>query len=138
MTSSGFGPGPSDHATHLSDDFSQRLEAGLRRADRRRSRGMALSRWRWRALIGLPLIVAGCWTAIPWTFGIGVRALIGFASYFTVVLSIAGRGDQAFLSYLGLDALPLVVNGLLLVGVVSWLSWASRPESKNHEGEARR
>lgn len=110
----------------LPTDFSSKLEERLRRADVERRRHSRVRRWRWMAVVGLPIVGAACWAALPWTFGAGARALIGFATYFTLMMAVAHRADSSFLSYLGIGALPAIIDGLLLVGVVSWLVWASR------------
>ena len=110
----------------LPNDFAARLESRLRVADAERSRNAKVRRWRWMAVVVLPLVGAACWAALPWTFGNGARALIGFATYFTLMMAVAHRADSSFLSYLGIGVLPVVIDLLLLVGVVSWLVWASR------------
>jgi hypothetical protein len=110
----------------LPSDFSARLEARLRAADVERSRHATVRRWRWMGIVGLPLVGAACWAALPWTFGTGARSLIGFATYFTLMMAVAHRADSSFLAYLGIGVLPVLIDALLLIGVVSWLVWASR------------
>lgn len=78
------------------------------------------------AVVGLPVVGAICWGVLPWTFGTGARSLIGFATYFTLMMAVAHRANSSFLSYLGIGVLPVLIDALLLVGVVSWLVWASR------------
>ena len=110
----------------LSPEFAQRLENGLQLAEGRRRRTQTLHRWRSAALIILPIVTAACWAALPWTFAIGLRSFIGFAGYLTLMLAIAGRVDATYLAFLGLGFLPMLIDILLFVGVVSWLIWASR------------
>lgn len=114
------------NGSSLPADFAVRLESRLGEADVRRSRNAAMRRWRWTAFVFLPLMSAACWAAIPWTFGIGARALIGLTSYLTLALAVADRINNGYLAYLGLGLLPAVIDILLLIGVVSWLAWASR------------
>ena len=83
-------------------------------------------RWRWMALIFIPVASGICWAALPWTFGDGARALIGFVGYSTLILSVGGRFDAGFLGYLGIGFVPRVIDVFLFVGVVSWLILASR------------
>jgi len=116
-------------ASGLSPDFDRRLEARLGLADAKRRRLSMVRRWRWTAFVFLPIVSAVCWAALPWTFGVGATALIGFVSYLTLILAVASRIDAGFLSYLGLEAVPVVIDVLLLMGVVSWLVWASRPQA---------
>jgi len=110
----------------LPNDFSTRLEVRLRLADPERARHARVRRWRWMAVVGLPVVGALCWAALPWTFGTGARSLIGFATYFTLMMAVAHRANSSFLSYLGIGPLPALIDALLLIGVVSWLVWASR------------
>jgi len=101
------------------------------RAEAKREQRRAIARHRWIALVLVPIVSAICWAALPWTFGMGARSLISFASYYAALLAVASRMDTVFLSYLGLSLLPAVIDGFLLVGVVSWLVWASRaPQDK--------
>ncbi len=115
-----------DEDTFLPADFVSRIEKQLRDVEARRARSTAVRRWRWLGFVVVPVVAAACWAALPWTFGDGMRALIGFASYFTVLLAVANRANASVLSYLGLGVVPTVVDVLLLIGVVSWLAWASR------------
>lgn len=88
------------------------------------------------AFVLVPVAIALCWAALPWTFGIGARSLVGFIAYFSVLMGIANRADTDFLSYLGLGPVPVIVDVLLLIGVVSWLAWASRSSQKRLDVEA--
>ncbi|HEV3312077.1 MAG TPA: hypothetical protein VG815_16325 [Chloroflexota bacterium] len=119
----------SDEPPELSRDFERRLSGRLRLADSKRERISTVRRWRWTAFVAVPLISGVCWAALPWTFGPGVRAIIGFVGYFTLLLSVAGHIDSGYLTYLGLGLLPRFIDVLLLVGVVSWLVWASRAQA---------
>jgi hypothetical protein len=112
----------------LSVDFDRKLAAGLRAADGRRRRFSLVTRWRWTAFVVLPAVSAICWAALPWSFGIGARALIGAIGYLTLMVSLANRINGGFLSYLGLSFLPLLIDAALLIGVVSWLVLTSRPQ----------
>lgn len=118
----------------LSAGFDRRLQERLRGADAERHRHAAISRWRWTASVLVPLLSGICWAALPWTFGGGVRALIGVASYFTLMVAVADRFNSGFLSYLGVTDLPAVIDVVLLVGVVSWLVWASRSQGERDGG----
>ncbi len=109
------------------------LEARLRRADEERRRRTWLRRWRWRAFVVFPLIGAVCWAALPWTFGTGVRALVSGMAYSTLLMSVAHQTDLGFMSYLGIGFMPVLIDALLFVGVVSWLIWASRAQETGSE-----
>ena len=88
-------------------------------------------RWRWTALVLFPLACAICWAALPFTFGDGVRALAGALGYLTMLLAVAQDISRDYLSYLGLGSAPFFVDVSLLVGVVSWLIWASHSEQRS-------
>jgi hypothetical protein len=109
----------------LSAQFDQRLHERLAIADARRQRHAALLRLRRRAIFGVPLVCAGCWALLPFTFGNGIRALTGFLGYVTMLLAMAHGLNGEYLSYLGLSPVPVVIDLLLLIGVVSWLMSAS-------------
>jgi hypothetical protein len=119
----------------LSPDFMVRLEQRLRLAEKRRRRQAVLERWSRPTLFALPALFAACWLTLLWTFGTGVRVLIGLTSFLTLLLTIAQHSDAAFLTYLGVTALPAIIDVLLLVGVVSWLVWAARPSSNDISAE---
>ncbi|HZT97865.1 MAG TPA: hypothetical protein VFB34_13610 [Chloroflexota bacterium] len=111
-----------------SSDFVLRLQARLRDADEQRRRRARLRRWRWRVFAVFPVAGAVCWAVLPWTFADGVRAMIGFMTYFTLLLSVGHQADSSFMTYLGIGYVPALVDALLFIGVVSWLVWASRPQ----------
>lgn len=117
----------------LSSGFDTRLYARLGQVEGRRRRVSLLRRMRWPALITIPILSAACWAALPWTFGIGARALIGLVGYYTLMLSIASRVDDSYLSYLHLSFLPILIDVSLLVGVVSWLVMSSRSVEQETE-----
>jgi len=114
--------------TGLSPEFDQRLRERLVIADSRRRRRATLLRWRWTGMVLVPLACAVCWAILPLTFGEGVRALIGSVGYGTMLLAVAEQLNRQYLGYLGLSAVPVLIDALLLVGVVSWLTWASRAD----------
>jgi hypothetical protein len=124
-----------ESAATLSDDFDRRLKANLLAADGRQRRFSAVKRWRWTAFAVLPVISAVCWAALPWSFGIGARALIGSIGYVTLMLAVASRINSAYLGYLGISFLPVIIDVALLVGVVSWLILTSRVQYESPAGE---
>lgn len=118
---------PTEPTRHgLSPNFDQELLARLGHVERKRQRVALVHRMRWPALITVPVFAAACWAALPWSFGIGARALIGTVGYYTLMLSIASRLSKGYLSYLGLGLLPVLIDLALMVGVVSWLVTSSR------------
>jgi hypothetical protein len=122
----------------LSPDFDRRLLEGLRDARQSAALSSVAWQWLWRALIALPFLVALCWAVLPWTSGLGIRSLIGAGSYATLVLAMGASDDHSVLGYLGLSAAPAIIDALLLIGVCSWLSWASSrdyPDALNADGE---
>lgn len=110
----------------LSSAFDDRLRERLGLADSRRRRRATLRRWKWTGWVVVPLISAICWAVVPWTFEAGARALIGLVGYVTLLLSVANSMDRGYLAYLGLSTVPVLIDVVLLIGVVSWLMWASR------------
>lgn len=121
----------------LSPDFAKQIESRLNQADLRRSRLYTLRRFLKVAELLLPAVLAVTVALLPWTFGEGMRALVGAAAYTTLVVSVADRASSGFLTYVGLGPLPVIVDILLLVGVVSWLSWAARPQQRGNVGDSR-
>jgi len=129
-------PRPSRPASDsgLSVEFDHRLLDRLELADGVRHRRAAIRRWQWLAFLSVPLIAALGWAVLPITFGDGVRAIIGLVGYITMLLAVAERFSRGYLGYLNLSPVPVLVDVLLLVGVVSWLIWAARDmEASTHQ-----
>ena len=118
----------------LSPDFSRRIEERLTLADRSRHHRAVVRRWQGVAWLSVPVICAVCWAVLPVTFGDGVRSFIGALGYVTMLLSIAQDMSKEYLNYLGLWFTPPIVDVLLLIGVVSWLIWAARPDGVSVPG----
>lgn len=122
---------PNSHG--LPPDFATRIQERLRLADLERQRRAAAERRRHLGYVAGPFIFAACCAALPWTFLMGARALIAVVSFVTLLLAVGQRGDQVFLSYLGVSVAPAIIDALLLLGVVSWLAWASHSPARPAE-----
>lgn len=104
----------------LGEQFTERLEASLRSADRERRRRSVLYRARMLMLVVLLAAPIVGWHLLL-TGPDGVHITLQALAWLTFLLDIAVHVDGALLSYLGLQALPTVVGILLLILVTGWL-----------------
>jgi hypothetical protein len=109
-------------------DFLARLEASLQDADRQRSRQTLLRRA--RRILPVVLLVGPvvAWRLILASPG-SAHSSISALAWLTFLLDVGVQVDNALLGYLGLQWLPSVVGGLLLVLITGWLL-SSPPEKK--------
>ena len=111
---------PAQTEPGLANDFSQHLEAALRRADQQRRRRAAL-----RAVQSLLPVLLLVSPIIGWRLMLstpdGTHLAVAALAWITSLLDVGVDIDSAILSYLGLQALPSVVGLLLLILITGWL-----------------
>lgn len=118
---------PLTRDAQLGADFTQRLRESLESADRRRRRRALVARLRIALpavlLVG-PVLAWHLMNVAPASFTI----VIGLLAQWMLVLNVGVHVDTSLLRYLGLQALPSVVGGLLLIVITGWLLAGPRDE----------
>ena len=106
--------------TLLHEDFSARLEGALQRADAERRRRVLRVRLAKSASVALLVGPILAWRLIGTTPG-GEHVVVDALVWMTFLLDIGVHIDNATLSYLHLQAIPVIVGLLLLVVIGIWL-----------------
>ena len=106
--------------TELDEEFSRRLSLALPTADHERRRRAVYRRA--RSLLPIILLVG---PLIGWRLILAtpdaVHLAISMLAWVAFVLDIGVHLDTSLLTYLGLQSLPTIVGGLLLVVLTGWL-----------------
>lgn len=109
----------------LDETFTQRLELALPAADQTRRRHT----FRHRVIRFIPFLLLIA-PVIGWRLMLaspdGVHVSINAVAWLTFLLDVGVHVDTSFLSYLGLQALPSIVGGLLLVLIAAWVLTSPR------------
>lgn len=109
----------------LDEDFTQRLELTLPAADQTRRRRAI--RHRVIRFIPFLLLIA---PVVGWRLMLtspdGVHVTINALAWLTFLLDVGVHVDASLLTYLGLQALPSIVGGLLLVLIAAWVLTSPR------------
>lgn len=111
----------------LDASFTRRLELALPEADQRRRRRVVRHRLT-RLALALVLIAPLAAWRLMLTTPDGVHVAINALAWLTFILDVGVHVDTSVLSYLGLQVLPSVVGGLLLVMIAVWLLFAPREQ----------
>jgi uncharacterized Tic20 family protein len=111
----------------LPADFSQRLEASLRDADRERRRLHLVDRL--RLLLPLVLLIG---PLIAWRLMLvspsGSHVMIDTLAWLTFILDVGVHVDSAVLAYGNLQAIPSIVGVALAVLLAARLLWYPRDD----------
>lgn len=109
----------------LDEAFTRKLELALPAADQRRKR--RLVRERLVRLVPILLLIA---PVIGWRLMLaspdGVHVSINALAWLTFLLDVGVHVDASLLSYLGLQALPSIVGGLLMIVIAAWVLTSPR------------
>lgn len=119
-------PAPEAHTEpELDETFTQRLERTLPAADETKRRRAI--RQRVIRIIPFLLLIAPVvgWRLILTTPD-GVHVTINALAWLTFLLDVGVHLDASLLNYLGLQALPSIVGGLLLALIAVWVLSAPR------------